>query len=81
MTESMAKAISNGAPPRNPVDYNEKFVVPTARQEGQQLDPEFLELSRKLKQDGPDADLVGQWARRLGVGGGPDAGLAPRSRS
>ena len=36
----------------------------------------FLELSRKLKQDGPDADLVEVVGKAPSSRGRPDAGLA-----
>ena len=61
MTESMAKAISETERRRSIQQlYNEKNgVVPTpaGKKAGNSI-LSFLELSRKLKKDGPDADLV-----------------------
>ena len=61
MTDSMAKAISETERRRAiQQTYNEKHgVVPTAAgKKASNSILSFLELSRKLKQDGPDADLV-----------------------
>jgi excinuclease ABC subunit B len=80
MTESMAKAISETERRRAIQQaYNEKHgVVPTAAgKKASNSILSFLELSRKLKQDGPDADLVevvGKAAQALE--NDPDAGLA-----
>ena len=80
MTESMAKAISETERRRAiQQTYNEKHgVVPTAAgKKASNSILSFLELSRKLKQDGPDADLVevvGKAAKALE--NDPDAGLA-----
>ena len=52
-------------------------MVPTAAGKASNFVLSFLELSRKLKQDGPDADLVevvGKAAKALE--NDPDAGLA-----
>jgi excinuclease ABC subunit B len=80
MTESMAKAISETERRRQiQQTYNEKHgIVPTAAgKKASNSILSFLELSRKLKQDGPDADLVqvaGKAAKALEED--PDAGLA-----
>ena len=80
MTESMAKAIGETERRRTIQQaYNEKHgVVPTAAgKKASNSILSFLELSRKLKQDGPDADLVqvaGKAARALQED--PDAGMA-----
>ena len=80
MTDSMAKAISETERRRAiQQTYNEKNgVVPTAAgKKASNSILSFLELSRKLKQDGPDADLVevvGKAAKALE--NDPDAGLA-----
>ncbi len=80
MTDSMAKAISETARRRAIQQaHNEKNgVVPTAAgKKASNSILSFLELSRKLKQDGPDADLVevvGKAAKALE--NDPDAGLA-----
>ena len=80
MTDSMAKAISETERRRViQQTYNEKNgVVPTAAgKKASNSILSFLELSRKLKQDGPDADLVevvGKAANALE--NDPDAGLA-----
>ena len=80
MTDSMAKAISETERRRAiQQTYNEKHgVVPTAAgKKASNSILSFLELSRKLKQDGPDADLVevvGKAAKALEDN--PDAGLA-----
>ena len=80
MTDSMAKAISETERRRAIQQaYNEKKgVVPTAAgKKSSNAILSFLELSRKLKQDGPDADLVevvGKAAQALE--NDPDAGLA-----
>ena len=80
MTDSMAKAISETERRRAiQQTYNEKHgVVPTAAgKKASNSILSFLELSRKLKQDGPDADLVevvGKAAQALE--NDPDAGLA-----
>ena len=80
MTDSMAKSISETERRRAIQQiYNEKHgVVPTAAgKKANNSILSFLELSRKLKQDGPDADLVevvGKAARALDDD--PDAGLA-----
>ncbi|MDA9739755.1 helicase-related protein, partial [Synechococcus sp. AH-736-M20] len=61
MTDSMAKAISETERRRAiQQTYNEKHgVVPTAAgKKASNSILSFLELSRKLKQDGPDADFV-----------------------
>ena len=61
MTESMAKAISETERRRAIQQaFNEKNgVVPSAAgKKASNSILNFLELSRKLKQDGPDADLV-----------------------
>ena len=59
MTDSMAKAISKRSDATIRQRYNEQHgVVPTAAGKGGNSILSFLELSRKLKQDGPDADLV-----------------------
>ena len=61
MTESMAKAISETERRRAIQQaYNEQHgVVPTAAgKKASNSILSFLELSRKLKQDGPDVDLV-----------------------
>ena len=61
MTESMAKAISETERRRKiQQTYNDKHgIVPTAAgKKASNSILSFLELSRKLKQDGPDADLV-----------------------
>ena len=80
MTDSMAKAISETERRRAiQQTYNEKHgIVPTAAgKKASNSILSFLELSRKLKQDGPDADLVevvGKAAKALEDD--PDAGLA-----
>ena len=80
MTDSMAKAISETERRRDIQQaYNEKHgVVPTAAgKKASNSILSFLELSRKLKQDGTDADLVevvGKAAKALD--NDPDAGLA-----
>ena len=80
MTDSMAKAISETERRRAIQQaYNEKHgVVPTAAgKKASNSILSFLELSRKLKQEGPDADLVevvGKAAKALE--NDPDAGLA-----
>ena len=80
MTDSMAKAIEETERRRTiQQTYNEKHgVVPTAAgKKASNSILSFLELSRKLKQDGPDADLVqvaGKAARALEED--PDAGMA-----
>jgi len=80
MTESMAKAIEETERRRKiQQTYNEKHgVVPTAAgKKASNSILSFLELSRKLKQDGPDADLVqvaGKAAKALEED--PDAGMA-----
>lgn len=80
MTDSMAKAISETERRRAiQQTYNQKHgVVPTAAgKKASNSILSFLELSRKLKQDGPDADLVevvGKAAKALE--NDPDAGLA-----
>ena len=61
MTESMSKAISETERRRSiQQDYNQKNgVSPTpAGKKASNSILSFLELSRRLKQDGPDADLV-----------------------
>ena len=61
MTDSMAKAISETERRRAiQQTYNEKHgVVPTAAgKKASNSILSFLELSRKLKSEGPDADLV-----------------------
>ena len=80
MTDSMAKAISE-TDRRRAIQqtYNDKHgIVPTAAgKKASNSILSFLELSRKLKQDGPDADLVevvGNAAKALE--NAPDAGLA-----
>ena len=78
MTDSMAKAISETERRRMiQQTYNEKHgVVPTAAGKKASNSICFLELG-KLKQDGPDADLVevvGKAAHALE--NDPDAGLA-----
>ena len=79
MTDSMAKAISE-TDRRRAIQhaYNEKHgVVPTAAgKKANNSILSFLELSRKLKHEGPDADLVevvGKAAKALDED--PDAGL------
>jgi len=80
MTESMAKAIEETERRRKiQQTYNDKHgVVPTAAgKKASNSILSFLELSRKLKQDGPDADLVqvaGKAAKALEDD--PDAGMA-----
>ena len=80
LTDSMAKAISETERRRAIQQaYNEKHgVVPTAAgKKASNSILSFLELSRKLKQDGPDADLVevvGKAAQALE--NDPDAGMA-----
>ena len=80
LTDSMAKAISETERRRAIQQaYNEKHgVVPTAAgKKASNSILSFLELSRKLKQDGPDADLVqvaGKAAKALEED--PDAGMA-----
>ena len=80
MTDSMVKAISETERRRAIQQaYNEKHgVVPTAAgKKASNSILSFLELSRKLKQDGPDADLVevvGKAAKALE--NDPNAGLA-----
>ena len=79
MTDSMAKAISETEQRRAIQQiYNEKRRGANGSgQEGQQLILSFLELSRKLKQDDSDVDLVevvGKAAKPLEDE--PDAGLA-----
>ena len=80
MTDSMAKAISETERRRKiQLTYNEKHgIVPTAAgKKASNSILSFLERSRKLKQDGPDADLVqvaGKVAQALEED--PDAGLA-----
>ena len=80
MTDSMAKAISETERRRAiQQTYNEKNgVVPTAAgKKASNSILNFLELSRKLKQDGPEADLVevvGKAAKALEDDS--DAGLA-----
>ena len=80
MTDSMSKAISETERRRSIQQaYNEKNgVVPTAAgKKASNSILSFLELSRKLKQDGPDAQLVevvGQAAKALEDD--PDNGLA-----
>ena len=80
MTDSMAKAISETERRRAiQQTYNEKHgIVPTAAgKKASNSILSFLELSRKLKQDGPDADLVevvGKAAQALE--NDPDAGMA-----
>jgi excinuclease ABC subunit B len=80
MTDSMAKAISETERRRAIQQaYNEKHgIVPTAAgKKASNSILSFLELSRKLKQDGPDADLVkvaGKAAKALEED--PDAGMA-----
>ncbi|QNI83934.1 excinuclease UvrABC complex/ helicase subunit [Synechococcus sp. PROS-7-1] len=61
LTDSMAKAISETERRRTIQQaYNEKHgIVPTAAgKKASNSILSFLELSRKLKTDGPDADLV-----------------------
>ena len=60
MTDSMAKPSpkQSGAGRSSRPTTKRTAWCPQPRARGQQLDPRFLELSRKLKQDGPDADLV-----------------------
>jgi excinuclease ABC subunit B len=61
LTDSMAKAISETERRRSIQQaYNEKHgIVPTAAgKKASNSILSFLELSRKLKTDGPDADLV-----------------------
>ena len=80
MTDSMAKAISETERRRAiQQSHNDKHgVVPTAAgKKSSNSILSFLELSRKLKKDGPDADLVevvGKAANALE--NDPDAGLA-----
>jgi excinuclease ABC subunit B len=80
MTDSMAKAISETERRRKiQQTYNEKNgIVPTAAgKKASNSILSYLELSRKLKQDGPDADLVevvGKASKALEDN--PDAGLA-----
>ena len=80
MTESMAKAISETERRRAIQQrYNEEHgVVPTAAgKKASNSILSFLELSRKVKQDGLDADLVevvGKAANALE--NDPDAGIA-----
>ena len=80
MTDSMAKAISETQRRRAIQEaYNKKYgVVPTAAgKKASNSILSFLELSRKLKQDVPDSDLVqivGQAAQALQ--NDPDSGLA-----
>jgi len=80
MTDSMAKAIQETERRRKIQQaYNDKHgVVPTAAgKKASNSILSFLELSRKLKQDGPDADLVqvaGKAAKALEDD--PDAGMA-----
>ena len=59
----MAKAISETELRRAIQQNNEKNGVPTAAGRRPHSILSFLELSRKLKQDGPDADLVEVGAR------------------
>ena len=79
MTESMAKAISETERRRAiQQTYNEKNgVVPTAAgKKASNSILSFLELSRKLKQDGPDADLVEVVSKAAkALENDPDAGL------
>ena len=61
MTDSMAQAIEETQRRRNiQITYNEKHgIVPTAAgKKASNSILSFLELSRKLKTEGPDADLV-----------------------
>ena len=80
MTESMAKAIEETERRRKiQQNYNDEHgIVPRAAgKKASNSILAFLELSRKLKQDGPDADLVevvGKAAKALEED--PDAGLA-----
>ena len=80
MTDSMAKAIEETERRRKiQQTHNENNgIVPTAAgKKASNSILSFLELSRKLKQDGPDADLVevvGKAAKALE--NDPDAGLA-----
>ena len=80
MTDSMAKAISETERRRLiQQTYNQKHgVVPTAAgKKASNSILSFLELSRKLKQDGPDAELVevvGKTTQALE--NDPDVGLA-----
>ena len=80
MTDSMAKAISETERRRAIQQaYNEKNgVVPTAAgKKASNSILSFLELSRKLKQDGPDADLVEVVGRAANaLEDDPDGGLA-----
>ena len=80
MTDSMAKAIYETERRRKIQHaHNEKNgIVPTAAgKKSSNSILSFLELSRKLKQDGPDADLVevvGKATKALESD--PDAGIA-----
>ena len=80
MTDSMSKAILETERRRKIQHaYNEKNgIIPTAAgKKASNSILSFLELSRKLKQDGPDADLVevvGQAS--IALEDNPDAGLA-----
>ena len=80
MTDSMAKAISETERRREiQQNYNEKNVIlPTpAGKKASNSILNFLELSRKLKQDCPDSDLVDVIGRTTeALENDPDAGLA-----
>ena len=80
MTDSMAKAISETERRRAIQQvYNEKHgVVPKAAgKKASNSILSFLELSRKLKQDGPDADLVEVVGKAVqSLENDQDAGLA-----
>ena len=80
MTDSMAKAISETERRRViQQTYNEKHgVVPTpAGKKASNSILNFLELSRKLKQDAPDSDLVELAGKAVNAfDNEPDAGLA-----
>ena len=79
MTDSMAKAIEETERSQDPADLQRQARCGAngAGKKASNSILSFLELSRKLKQDGPDADLVevvGKAAKALEED--PDAGLA-----
>ena len=78
MTDSMAGHLRNRATPGDSADLQrEAWGCAAAGKKASNSILSFLELSRKLKQDGPDADLVevvGKAAKALE--NDPDAGLA-----
>ena len=80
MTDSMAKAISETERRRAIQQaHNEKNgVVPTAAgKKASNSILSFLELSRKLKQDGPDAELIEVVSKATtALETGADAGMA-----